>query len=852
MSRFPVLLRIALREMRGGGRTGGRARGFRIFLLCLLLGVAIVAGVGSIAAAIDAGIAADAKRILGGDFEFRLTYQPATEQQAHALKLGTQISHTLEMRAMARATAQADDADNGNATLVELKAVDLVYPLYGKVLLTPDITLAAALQQDAAGRFGAVAEPALVQRLGLKVGDDVRLGEATFTLRAVIADEPDRGSQVFNLGPRLMISGAALPETKLVQPGSLVYHLYRAKMGPGIVGSRWLAQIKEQFPDTPWRVRGVDDAATGVKNFIDRTRMFLSLVGLSALLIGGLGIGNAVRVYLESRAQSLAILKSLGATRGFIFTLHMLLIARMAAIGTLLGLIVGAVAPYATQGLFAQFDLHLLPALYPEPLLLAAGFGLVTSLTFSLPFLFQAMRVRPAQLFRAVSTELGEVRRRDFIPIGIAAAALAALAIISTGNLKLSLGFIAAVLMAFALFQLLAEGLRRLARWGRVRSHNRALRFALAAIGRPRAPTASIVLSLGLGLTVLVAVMQIQGSIINEMESSLPAKAPSFYFLDIQPNQTAAFDQTLGNFPTAEGLERVPMLRGRIMKLRDVPVDKIVPPEDQAWVLKGDRGITWSAEQPKGSHLVEGEWWDPDYQGEPLISLSAETAHAFNLKIGEKITVNVLGREITGTIHNLREIDWSSLSINFVMVFSPGMMSGAPQTHIATLHVDADQEGALIALLSKQFPNVSAVRVRDAIASAVEILRSVGAAVRAAAGVALIAGVLVLAGAMAAGQQRRIYESVLLKMLGGRRRDIAMSFLWEFALLALSAAAIALLVGTVGAWFFLNQVMNTAFVFSPMAAFGAVALSLGLALVIGFAASWRALGAKAAPYLRNE
>jgi putative ABC transport system permease protein len=817
-----------------------------------LLGVAIVAGVGSIAAAIDAGIAADGKRILGGDYEFRLTYQPVTEEQAHALKFSAQVSHTVEMRAMARAATAAADAHDGSATLVELKAVDLIYPLYGKMVLDPDRPLAAALQKDSEGRYGAVAEPALTQRLGLKVGDSLRVGEATFQLRAVIADEPDRGSQVFNLGPRLMISGDALPATQLIQPGSLVYHLYRAKLPPAISAPRWLAKVKEKVGDVPWRIRGVEDAASGVKNFINRTRMFLSLVGLSALLIGGVGIANAVRVYLESRAQSLAILKSLGATSGFVFALHMLLIARMAAIGTVLGLILGAAAPYATQGLFARFDLHLIPALYAEPLLLAAGFGLVTALVFSLPSLFQAMRVRPAQLFRSVATELGEVRRRDMIPIGLAAVALAALAVVSTGNLRLSLGFIAAALIAFAVFQLLAGALRRLARWGRMRSGNRALRFALAALGRPRAPTASIVLSLGLGLTVLVAVMQIQGSIINEMESSIPARAPSFYFLDIQPSQTADFDRTLGSFPTAEGLERVPMLRGRIMQMNGVPADQIPTPSDQAWVLKGDRGITWSATMPKGSHLVEGEWWDANYQGPPLISLDAETARAFDLKIGETITVNVLGREITGTIKNLREIDWSSLSINFVMVFSPGMMSGAPQTHIATLHVAPEQEGALIALLSKHFPNVSAVRVRDAIASATEILRSVGAAVRAAAGVALVAGVLVLAGAMAAGQERRIYESVLLKMLGGRRRDIAMSFLWEFALLAVSAAAIALVIGTIGAWFFLSQVMETDFIFSGVAAFGAVGLSLALALVIGFASSWRALGAKAAPYLRNE
>jgi putative ABC transport system permease protein len=836
--------------MRGGRRSGGRARGFSIFLLCLMLGVAIVAGVGSIAAAIDAGIAADGKRILGGDYEFRLTYQPLTQDQNNDLAAGNQLSHTVEMRAMAR--NEAAHTHDPNPTLVELKAVDLIYPLYGKVALDPDQPLAAALKQDGQGRYGAVGEPALVQRLGLEPGDTIKLGDETFVFRGTIVNEPDRGSQVFNLGPRLMISNAALAATKLVQPGSLVYHVYRVKLGPGIQAARWLSQIQRKYPDPGWRVRGVEDAGAGVRNFIDRTRMFLNLVGLSALLIGGLGIGNAVRVYLESRAQSLAVLKSLGASGGFILALHLLLILRMAAIGIVLGLILGAAVPFVSQGALASFNLHLIPALYAGPLLIAAAFGLLTAIAFSLPPLFQAMRVRPAQLFRAASAELGEVKRRDLVPVGIAGVLLIVLAVVATGDPRLALGFVGAVLASFALFQFLAAGLRKLARWGRGKVDDRALRAALAAIDRPRAPTASIVLSLGLGLTVLVAVMLIQTGLIDEMQNALPARAPSFYLLDIQTSQVADLERDLTTFPTAEDFQQVPMLRGRIVKMKDVPVDRIPTPADHAWVLKGDRGITWTKDPAPGSRLVEGEWWAADYQGPPLISLDADTARAFNLKIGDTITVNLLGREITGTVHNLRQIDWSSLSINFVMVFSPGIISAAPQTHIATIRVAPDREGALIALLAKDFPNVSAVRVRDVIAQAGDVLRSVGAAVRLAAAVALLAGVLVLAGAMAAGQERRIYEAVLIKMLGGRRRDIALGFLWEFALLALSAAAIALALGTIGAYVFLDRVMETQFVFSPLAAFGAVALSLALALVVGFAASWRALGAKAAPYLRNE
>lgn len=332
----------------------------------------------------------------------------------------------------------------------------------------------------------------------------------------------------------------------------------------------------------------------------------------------------------------------------------------------------------------------------------------------------------------------------------------------------------------------------------------------------------------------------------------MPAEAPSFYFIDIQPAQFASFAQDLKSYPTATGLEHVPMLRGRIMRINDTPSEQVKAPADIAWVLRGDRGITWSALPPPNSKIVEGEWWPQDYSGDPLISLDVETARGLGLKIGDKLTVNILGRELTGRIANLREIDWARLDINFVMVFSPGMISGAPQTHIATIHVDPAREGALVTDLASRYPNISAIRVKDAISTATRILDAVGWAVRAAAGIALMVGALVLAGAMAAGQQRRIYEAVLLKMLGGTRRDVALGYVTEFAVLAGLSALIALAVGSVGAYFFLTRVLESSWTFDAPLAIGIVAISLVLALGLGFAGSWRALGARAAPYLRNE
>ncbi len=305
--------------------------------------------------------------------------------------------------------------------------------------------------------------------------------------------------------------------------------------------------------------------------------------------------------------------------------------------------------------------------------------------------------------------------------------------------------------------------------------------------------------------------------------------------------------------PGANDFERVPMLRGRIIRMNDVPVEQIATPQDHAWVLRGDRGLTWSAAPTPGADIVAGQWWPEDYKGDPLISLDRGTAEGFGLKLGDTITVNLLGREVTGKIANLRAVDWSSFSINFVMVFSPGLMESAPQTSIATVRVPEEEEGGLMNRVAAKYPNISAIRVKDALATALDLLTQVGGAIRGTAMATLGAGILVLAGAVAAGREKRIYEAVLLKMLGGRRRDIALGYLWEFALLALVSARarhrdrqlrrLAVPEAEAGyqLWSWRRRWWRAC---SPLA--------LTLALVLGFWGSWRALGAKAAPFLRNE
>ena len=841
-STWPLALRLARRELRGG------LKGFRIFLACLTLGVAVIAAAGSIAASVRGGIAADAQKLLGGDVEVRLLYRPATPEQIAYFTASGALSAIREMRAMARPLV------GDQRTLVELKAVDAAYPLYGAAELQPAQPLADALAERD-GRWGAVADPNLLERLGLKVHDTIRVGAADYEIRASLLREPDRGAGVFILGPRLMVADASLAATGLVQPGSLIYYAYRLKLPAGTDVAAWKETLKTQFPAAVWRVRDFSDAGAGVRRFIDRTAMFLTLVGLAALLVGGVGVSTAVRSYLGSKTATIATLKCVGATGALVFRTYLILILLLACGGVAVGLALGAAVPPLVAGLLAErMAVDPVVGLFPAPLALAAAFGLLSALGFSLWPLARARDVRAVQLFRALVQHAGgKAQPRDLIAIGLVGCALAGLVLLSADDLGLAAGFVGGSILALVLFRAtalaIAAGARRL---HRVALHRPSLRLALANLYRPGAPTGSVVLSLGLGLTVLVAIALIQGNLGREIRDTMPARAPSFYFIDIQPDEVADFDKLVGGFPGVSELRRVPMLRGRITAVNGIPADKVKHKGGEGWILEGDRGITWSTSVPEGSRIVAGQWWPADYRGPPLISLDREVFDAFGLKFGDTITVNVLGREITGAIANTRDFNWSSLTINFVMVFSPGILEGAPQTHIATARIAGEREIALQKAVADRFANISAIRVKDALEAVSRILAAVGDAVRLTASVTLLAGILVLGGAIVAGHHRRVYDAVVLKVLGATRADIARAYLIEYGLLGIVTAMLAAALGTLAGYLFLTQVLEGEWVFLPGTVLATALIGTLITLAFGLAGTLWALSQPAVPLLRNE
>jgi putative ABC transport system permease protein len=564
MSATALAWRLAWRELRGG------VRGFQVFIACLVLGVAAIAGVGSVSESILAGIHADGRKLLGGDFDLRLTHRDAdSNQRAWLAANADRVSEVAEMRAMART------ADGARRSLTELKAVDGNYPLFGGFRLDGGESLGDALARRG-DAWGAVAERRLLDKLGVGIGDRLRLGDADVQITSVIAEEADRGAGALNFGPRLIVALPALDATGLLQPGSLVRYHYRIDIPDGVSLESWKDRLEARFPDAGWRVQSVGNAAPNIQRFVDRATLFLSLVGLTALLVGGVGVGNAVQSYLESRIAAIATLKCLGGPGFLVFRIYLFQVLILAAGAVLAGVALGAIAPLGVAPLITdRLPVAARVGFYPWPLALAAVFGFLITLAFSLWPLAQAREVSPANLFRAVILPPTKRPRGGYLAaLALVLVALAALAIATAHMPKMAAWFVLGAIVSFAAFhgasRLIVAAIRRLPR-----QRSPVLRLALANLARPGAPTGSVVLSLGLGLTVLAAVALIEGNLARQITETMPEEAPEFYFIDIQASQLGDFEKIARGIPGVSAVESVPMLRGRITKLKDTPVDQV-------------------------------------------------------------------------------------------------------------------------------------------------------------------------------------------------------------------------------------------------------------------------------------
>ncbi|MEM7290520.1 MAG: ABC transporter permease, partial [Pseudomonadota bacterium] len=770
----------------------------------------------------------------------------ASPEQLEYLRSTGSVTKLVTMRAMSRLPNGSDQ------TLVELKAVDSVYPHYGEFTDVDGNTVEISANQ-------AVAEPVLFERFGIKPGAQIEVGKATFTLVSAIGNEPDKVGDNFGFGPKVLISLEGLEKTGLVQPGSLVRFHYKMKLfDTSVQNVAAVTQTaRERFPEAGWRIRSRDNAAPALTRSVERFSQFLTLVGLTSLVVGGVGVANATRAFLETKRPVIATLKSVGASGRFVFRLYLIQILIMAVLGIFFGLLLAHGMPYAARGALGT----ILPVsegslFFPQALGLGAFYGLLTALIFAIWPLAVSQDVKPTELFRASSFGTSKSLPRLFHMAVLAGLVtlLVGSTIYFSENRFVSIVFIAAIAFSFVLLRVVASLIQWLAKRA-PHSSSTPIRMAVANIHRPGSLTPSVILSLGLGLALLVALATIDGNLRSQIANNLPNDAPDFFFVDIQNHEIDDFRQSLSARDPGGKIISVPMLRGRVVSLRGIASSEYPVEGNGEWVLQGDRGITYAKNIPENSTLTDGEWWESDYSGPPLVSVSAEEAGELNLSVGDEVVVNVLGRNITATISSLREVQWETLGINFVFVFSPNTFAGAPHAFLATLtaseSVPKEFDGQLLRELAKTFPTVAAVRIRDALETVNGLIGQLSTAIRAAALVALMSSVLVLAGALAAGNRERVHDAVVLKTLGANRLTLMKTLVCEYTILGFATAIFALVAGTLAAWFVISVIMDFVFVFLPTLGTATILISLALTIVLGLAGTWRILGLKAAPYLRE-
>jgi putative ABC transport system permease protein len=831
-----IASRFALRELRGG------LRGFRVFLACLALGVAAIAAVGTVRAGIEAGLTRDGAALLGGDAEVEFTYRFARDEELAFLNsIADRISETVDFRSM----AVVDRDGTTERGLTQIRAVDDTYPLVGAVQLDPVMPLADALADQ-----GGVMERVLADRLGLVPGDRFRLGEATFTLRAILERYPDNASAGFGLGPRTIVLTDALAGSGLIVEGTLFSTQYRLDLPEGADLAALEQQAEDQFRDAGLRWRDSRRGAGGAEQFVDRIGAFLILVGLSGLAVGGVGVSAAVRAYLAGKTSVIATLKTLGATRSTIFLTYFIQIGVLTLAGVTLGLILGAGLPVLLAPLIeARLPVPAVFTIYTAPLAEAAVYGVLAALIFTLWPLAKTEDIRAATLFRdAFAASRALPRATYLVVIAGLVALLVGAAIWFSGTVFLTLWTAGGITGSLLILILAAALIRWVARKSRLAARgNTSLRMALGSIGARGGESTSVVLSLGLGLTVLAAVGQIDGNLRTAFADDLPAVAPSYFFVDIQPDQIAGFRDRLDQDEAVSRYDTAPMLRGIITQINGRPATEVA---EGHWVVRGDRGVTYADAQPAGTEITAGAWWPAGYDGPPQISFAAEEAAEIGLQLGDTMTVNILGRDITGEVTSFRNVSWEDAGIGFVLAMNQAALQGAPHSWISTVYATPEAEAAILRDLATAYPNITAIRVRDAIDQVIALVGGLSAATRYGALITLVTGFLVLIGAAAAGERTRTYEAAVLKTLGASRRSILASFALRSALLGLAAGVVALGAGILGGWAVATFIMDTGYTVIWGNALLIIGGGIMASLLAGLGFALRPLAAKPARVLR--
>ncbi len=885
------IVKMAWRETRAAWRH------FLYFLVCIAIGVGALTGVSLFGTQVERTVNKEARGLLGGDLEIRLTRRISPQGRDvldSLMDRGIAYTHVSELVAMA---AQAETPRGGQPTqIVELKAVEPRYPLYGSLRVEPHTSLSELLRRqdrDCSDRacYGVVVQEALLIRMGLAIGDRLKIGEGQFIITGVVRTEPDRMANAFSLGPRVLMSQEGLRTAELIKVGSRIRERFLLKIPSATPPNPLLYELRGRLASDSARVSSYREAQPQLKQSLDQLTRYLGLIGLTALFVGGLGVATSVHAFVREKLNTIAILKTVGADSPTIVLTYGWQALMLGLVGSLIGLLIGIALhlglPWVIAAVMATDLLDQLGftsegmSLSLPPLLKGLALGMLSTLLFTLWPLLTIREVKPARIFRREMTQTdpalssGRIKWLNYwqrldrvkllVAIGIGLG-LALLSIWQAGSWRVGFLFILAFTAAvFLLGAAASASLMAVKKWPR--PDPLALRQAVGNITRPGSQVVSVTIAIGIGVMIVTTVSLVERSLLAQVGENRPSDGPTFFFIDIQPDQAEGMVNLLRQQSGDPQPQLTPLVRSRLSAVKGESV-MFEPMSEEAeervktdqkeerrrkWFLTREYVLTFLQDLPKDNKVIQGEWWEPgQVLSKPLISMEEDAARQLGVTVGDTIELDIQGVPITGEISSIRSVEWGNMSTNFFMIVSPGALEGAPHTYVATVRVAPSDEVPLQQAVVAAFPNVTAINIGDVLDSFARVLDRLSLAIRAVALFCVLSGGLVMAAALAATRYRRLYESVILKALGATRGVIARSFALEYAMLGALGGFLGIALASALSWAVLETVFDLSWSLQP----GVLALgfltTVTLTLLVGFLSTYRILGHPPLAVLRQE
>lgn len=838
--RAGFLLRMAVREVRTGWQR------LLFFLLSIAVGVGALVGIASFSANLESAIRREARTLMAADVQLT-SNQPFTDDTRTALA-AVPDARTAELAEM---PSMAANHDSTRTQLVEIKAVAGPYPFYGELITEPALPLDQLLANG-----GIVVEEALLLQLQTSVGEIIKLGNRELRVAGVLRREPDRVVAAFSLGPRVLMSLEDVKAAGLVTLGSRVRHRLLVALPPA-ADSAAISRRLDAALDDRVQVSSFEAAQPTLRMFLARMRDFLRLATLVTLVLGGLGVAQSIRVFLQQKQDTVAILKVVGATTREVTAVFVVQCLGLALIGSVIGLGLGLGIQQALPRVVGELlPVDVIGEFVPSAALEGLAVGVITALLFCLLPLLAIRGVAPAQILRRELASVAPVadRRARIAALLILGGGLAALAGWLAGSLWLGLIFVGGVAAALLVLAAASAGvLALLRRLPRMRSL--AARQGLGNLTRAGSQASAVIISLGLGVAVIAQIQIVQAGLLARVADDAPADAPNFFFIGILPDQVDPFRELL-NTQQAEGLRMVPIVQARLARIagREVADMKFASESDERTVTR-EFAITWLDDMPPGNTLTAGAWWTPERAAaEPLTSASDGIAGTVDLRVGDELVFDIQGVRVATTVDSLRTVDWGQLQTNFVFILSRKALAGAPASWAATARSRPGPEGrrALQTAVIAAMPNVTAIDAAEVIERVQSLVDRIAGVIRFMAGASILAGLVILAGSIAATRFRRVRESAILKSLGATRGLLLRALAVEYTTLGLVAGAIGTAVGAALAWAVLTLVLGIPWHAPLLILLGLPLATAALTVLVGLAALLGVIAEKPLAVLRSE